>query len=192
MGMALTGLPCVVSLAALNDEVKQVRDVAETTLIGGLRRQVRVELDASRLIAYGIDPNEVVVKLDAANRQSRAGSLPTPEGEILVETGGFLANVGQVGAVVVGAYQGQLVYLRDLAQVLDGPEEPTDYVLFGRGPRQDGADPCRVRVRGHAVGSDPGDRQATWDQRHRGKQPGAGKGSPAPGTHHPGRRWRLP
>ena len=140
-GDGVDGLALRRIAAALNDEVKQVRDVAETTLIGGLRRQVRVELDASRLIAYGIDPNEVVVKLDAANRQSRAGSLPTPEGEILVETGGFLANVGQVGAVVVGAYQGQLVYLRDLAQVLDGPEEPTDYVLFGRGPRQDGADP---------------------------------------------------
>ncbi|MBP7983450.1 MAG: efflux RND transporter permease subunit [Chromatiaceae bacterium] len=141
-GDGVDGLALRRIAAALNDEVKQVRDVAETTLIGGLRRQVRVELDASRLIAYGIDPNEVVVKLDAANRQSRAGSLPTPGGEILVETGGFLADVGQVGAVVVGAYQGQLVYLRDLAQVLDGPEEPTDYVLFGRGPRQDGADPA--------------------------------------------------
>ncbi|MBK8637936.1 MAG: efflux RND transporter permease subunit [Chromatiaceae bacterium] len=128
--------------AALNDEVKQVQDVAETTLIGGLRRQVRVELDTTRLIAYGIDPNEVVAKLEAANRQSRAGSLPTPGGEVLVETGGFLADAGQVGAVVVGAYQGQLVYLRDLAQVLDGPEEPTNYVLFGSGPRQEGADPA--------------------------------------------------
>ncbi len=140
-GDGVDGLALRRIAAALNDEIKQVRDVSETTLIGGLRRQVRVELDASRLIAYGIDPNEVVVKLDAANRQSRAGSLPTPEGEILVETGGFLADAGQVGAVVVGAYQGQLVYLRDLAQILDGPEEPTDYVLFGRGLSQEGADP---------------------------------------------------
>jgi multidrug efflux pump subunit AcrB len=119
--------------AALNDEVKQVRDVSETTLIGGLRRQVRVELDAPRLTAYGIDANDVVDRLEAANRQSRAGSLPSENGELLVETGGFLEHEAEVGAVVIGVYQGQLVYLRDVAEVLDGPEEPVDYVLFGHG-----------------------------------------------------------
>lgn len=45
--------------AAVNDAVKQVKDVSETTVIGGLRRQVRVELDASRLTAYQIDPSKV-------------------------------------------------------------------------------------------------------------------------------------
>lgn len=119
--------------AAVNDEVKQVEDVSETTLIGGLRRQLRVELDAPRLSAYGVDANDIIERLQAANRQSRAGSLPSENGELLVETGGFLENAADVGAVVIGVYQGQLVYLRDVADVLDGPAEPVDYVLFGHG-----------------------------------------------------------
>ncbi len=119
--------------AAVDDAVKQVVDVSETSLIGGARRQVRVELDASRLTAYGIDPTHVVRTLQAANRQTRAGSFPSAAGETLVETGGFLRDSAEVGAVVVGVHLGQLVYLRDVAEVLDGPEEPEDYVLFGRG-----------------------------------------------------------
>jgi multidrug efflux pump subunit AcrB len=119
--------------AAVNDAVKEVKDVSETTVIGGLRRQVRVELDASRLTAYQIDPSKVVRSLKAANQQTRAGSLPTRDEEILVETGGFLRNAAEVESVVVGVHQGQLVYLRDIADVLDGPEEPVSYVLFGEG-----------------------------------------------------------
>ena len=126
--------------AAVNDAVKQVKDVSETTLIGGLRRQVRVELDAARSdrLRRGCRPTWRNVSR-TANRQSRTGSIPSHDGEILVETGGFLHTAAEVGAVVVGVQQGQLVYLRDVAQILDGPEESVDYVLFGHGASAEAA-----------------------------------------------------
>jgi multidrug efflux pump subunit AcrB len=141
--------------AAVNDAVKQVKDVSETTVIGGLRRQVRVELDGTRLSAYQIDPAKVVRSLQAANRQTRAGSVPSRDEELLVQTGGFLHNAAEVESVVVGVYQGQLVYLRDIADVLDGPEEPTDYVLFGtRKPERQPVG--RALVLPAAASADPG------------------------------------
>ena len=42
--------------AQLDDAITQVKNVSSTTLIGGLRRQVRVQLDAAKLSAYHIDP----------------------------------------------------------------------------------------------------------------------------------------
>ncbi len=120
-------------VAAVDDAVKQVPDVSETTLIGGQRRQVHVALDASRLTSYQIDPTHVLRTLGAANQQQRAGSYPSGNRETLVETGGFLGNTAEVGAVVVGVHLGQLVYLRDIAEIVDGPQEPEDYVLFGHG-----------------------------------------------------------
>jgi multidrug efflux pump subunit AcrB len=125
-------------VAAVDDAVKQVADVSETTLIGGQRRQVRVELDATRLTAYQLDPGRVLQMLRAANRQDRAGSFPCGDVETLVETGGFLRSAAEVAGVVVGVHLGQVVYLRDVAEVRDGPEEPVSYVLFGRG----GQDPA--------------------------------------------------
>ncbi|MBK1721280.1 efflux RND transporter permease subunit [Thiocystis violacea] len=130
--------------AEVEDAVKQIPDVSETTLIGGQRRQLRVELDASRLTAYQLDPSHVLRSLRAANRQNRAGSFPLGDRETLVETGGFLRDAFDVGAVVVGVYQGQLVYLRDIAEILDGPEEVEDYVLFGRGAGAESAGQAAV------------------------------------------------
>jgi multidrug efflux pump subunit AcrB len=126
--------------AVVDDEIGQLTDVSETTLIGGQRRQLRVELDASRLTFYQIDPTRVVRALRAANRQTPSGSFPSGTQEILVETGGFLLDAAEVGAVVVSAHGGQLVYLRDVAEILDGPEEVESYVLFGRGGNEQAQD----------------------------------------------------
>ncbi|CAK0772516.1 Multidrug efflux pump subunit AcrB [Gammaproteobacteria bacterium] len=119
--------------AKVDDVVKQVADVSETTLIGGQRRQVRVELDVGRLASYSLDPSQVLHILQAANQQVPAGSFSAGDREVLVETGGFLTDAREVGAVVVGVNQGQLVYLRDIAMIHDGPEEAVDYLLFGYG-----------------------------------------------------------
>jgi multidrug efflux pump subunit AcrB len=116
----------------LDDSIKQVPDVSATTLIGGLRRQVRVELDVVKLTAYGIEAGQLVPMLEGANRQSRAGGFSSENREVLVETGGFLGDADEVGAVVVGVQNGKPVYLRDVATIADGPEEPNQYVLFGR------------------------------------------------------------
>ena len=120
-------------IAALADDaIKEIPEVSETTLIGGQRRQVRVELDASRLTAYGIDPNRVLEAVELANHQLRTGSFPAGEREVLTEFGGFLDSTAAVGGVVVGVHAGQMVYVRDIARLQDGAEEIEDYVLFGR------------------------------------------------------------
>src|SRR5512143_3039744 len=53
----------------VDDAVKQVPLVAETTLIGGERRQLRVLLDPVRLASRQLSAAEVVQRLQAANRQ---------------------------------------------------------------------------------------------------------------------------
>ena len=50
-----------------------------------------------------------------------------------METGGFLTDAGDVGNVVVGVFGGKPVYLRDVATIVDGAEEPGQYVFFGTG-----------------------------------------------------------
>jgi multidrug efflux pump subunit AcrB len=130
--------------SAVDDSVKEITEVSETTLIGGLRRQVRIELDAARLGSYRIDPTHVLNALRAANRQHRAGSFPAGDQEVLTELGGFLRDASEVGAVVVGVHQGQMVYLRDIARVVDDAEEVEDYVLFGRPDRSPQAESLPV------------------------------------------------
>src|SRR5512137_2977027 len=119
--------------AQLDDQIKDIPDVSETRLLGGERRQVRVLLDPARLAAYRIAPAMVASALTATNRELRAGSFSSDNQEILVDTARFLERAEDVGRVVVGAADGRPVYLRDVARIVDGPEEPRSYVLFGVG-----------------------------------------------------------
>jgi multidrug efflux pump subunit AcrB len=120
--------------AQLDDVVKQVDNVSSTTLIGGLRRQVRVTLDPSKLSAYRLTPLAVLARLQSENQTLTAGSISQANREFVVETGGFFQNVDDVRNLVVAAYQQKAVFIRDIAEVTDGPEEPSQYVFFGAGP----------------------------------------------------------
>jgi len=122
--------------AQIHDDIKQVPDVSEVTLIGGQRRAVRVDLDISRLDAFNVSPGLVIQMLQQTNHQSQAGSFPAGNQELLVETGGFLVDSEDVENVVVAVFQGKPVFLRDVATITDGPEELTNYVLYGKGPSE--------------------------------------------------------
>ena len=119
--------------AEVDDAVKQVPLVAETTMIGGARRQVRVLLDPVRLASRNLSEAEIVPMLTQANRQVVAGAITANNRDTIVETGGFVANARDLGNVVVGVFGGKPVYLREVAQIKDGAEEPSQYVFFGSG-----------------------------------------------------------
>ena len=119
--------------AELDSQIKDVPNVSETRLLGGERREVRILLDPARLAAYRLAPAAVAGALGAANQQRRAGSFAQDNREILVDTAQFLEKAEDIGRVVVGATDGKPVYVRDVARILDGPEEPRDYVLLGVG-----------------------------------------------------------
>ena len=120
-------------VAQVDDAVKQVPLVAETTVTGGARRQLRVLLDPTRLASRNLSAAEVLPRLAQANRQVLAGALTGNNQETVVETGGFLANAEDVGNVVIGVFSGKPVYLREVAEIKDAAEEPSQYVFFGSG-----------------------------------------------------------
>jgi multidrug efflux pump subunit AcrB len=120
--------------AEVEDQVKREPNVSIATLIGGESRRVEVQLDPSRMAGYGLDPVAVSQLVFAANQAADAGSYPSPKGQIIVHTGGFLRTAEDVRNVVVSAYQGRPVYLGDVATVVDGPPMPENYVYFGTGP----------------------------------------------------------
>ncbi|MEY4387128.1 MAG: hypothetical protein RLY20_2411 [Verrucomicrobiota bacterium] len=120
-------------VAQVDDAVKQVPLVAETTLIGGAQRQVRVLLDPAKLASRNLSPAGLMPMLQQANRQFAAGGLTSENKEVVIETGAFLQTAEDIGNVVVGVFSGKPVYLREVAEITDGAEEPTQYVLFGSG-----------------------------------------------------------
>jgi multidrug efflux pump subunit AcrB len=126
------------------DELRKSPDVAETTHIGGVSRQLRVSLDAGRLAARGVAPLEVLASLRNGNASLPAGSFAGGNREFLVEGGGFLENADAVSRIVVAVRNGKPVHVAEVATVRDDAEEPSDYVFFHPGPAaaKEGASPA--------------------------------------------------
>ncbi|MBM9614582.1 efflux RND transporter permease subunit [Desulfobulbus rhabdoformis] len=119
--------------AEVDDTIKSIFEVAETKIIGGTRRQLRVQFDPLLLAARNLSPADLVHRLTQANQQSHSGTLRAENHEILLQTGAFLHSAKEAGRVVVGVHGGNPVYLDEVATIIDGPEEPQSYVLFGAG-----------------------------------------------------------
>ena len=127
--------------AQLHDAVTQVDQVSAVELIGGQRRRVLVQLDESRLTAYGLAATEVAGMLTRANQSLDAGAFDAGNRRILLEAGQFLTTTEDVKSVVAGVHNGRPVYLGDVAQVRDEGEEPTQYVSYAA-KREGGFEPA--------------------------------------------------
>lgn len=116
--------------AQVHEAVKQTPDVSAVEIIGGQRRQVRITLHPSRLAAYSLTPLDVHNALAASNQRLDAGAFSSANREFLVETGQFLRSAEEVGSVVVTVANSKPIFLRDLADIADTGEEPTQYVHY--------------------------------------------------------------
>lgn len=117
--------------AQVDDSIKSIAKVAETTLIGGTRRQLTIHFDPLLLAARNLNLTELAHRISQVNLQSYSGELRSDNRQMLVQTGTFIASARELGRVVVGVYGGLPVYLEEVAAITDGPEEPDSYVMFG-------------------------------------------------------------
>jgi multidrug efflux pump subunit AcrB len=116
------------------DQLKKDPDVGEFHVIGGQRRQVKITIDPLKLRAYNASPLHVTEALRKANFLLPSGDFPARNRQFAVETGGFLSDVREIGDIVVTVANNRPVYVRDIAIVSDGAEEPSSYVFMGFGP----------------------------------------------------------
>jgi len=117
----------------VNNEIEKVNGVAATKVIGGRSRQVRVVLNNEQMAGYNVDALTIAGQIQMANGQSQPGSFSKNDHDYLVEAGQFLKSSEDVSNLVIGVHNGQPVYLRQVAEIIDGPQEPVQYVSFGFG-----------------------------------------------------------
>ena len=110
-----------------------IPDTARSFVRAGRKRQVRVLPDPARLAGHSLDLMALVQALEVSNVNLPAGHFSRQDREFLVEAGPFLKSAQEVANLLVGVHEGKPVYLRDVASIIDGPEEPVavSRIIFG-------------------------------------------------------------
>ncbi|HCE44881.1 MAG TPA: AcrB/AcrD/AcrF family protein [Lentisphaeria bacterium] len=126
------------TLRRVAEEITQhlaaVRDVSRAYVIGGTPRVVQVLMDPDRMSAYNVSPLELQRALKAANLSRTAGDLRSRDNLIEIEVGQPVNDARQLREIVVGVFDGRPVFLKDVAEISDGPDEVASYVRYGHGP----------------------------------------------------------
>lgn len=133
---------CVYQLRRVAEEVldrlQSVPKVGLTSIVGGEPRQLLVRPRSERLAGFHITPLEIKRAIQGANVNEHAGSYTRIDKEIRVESGAFIRNKRDLENLVVGVTEfgssARPVYLRDVADITDGPGEVASYVRFSHGP----------------------------------------------------------
>lgn len=135
--LTLTGADSY-SLRRIAEEVAQrlaaIPQVSRAYVVGGMPRVMHLEVDPDRLAAYHLSLLEVRRALHGANVLLPVGDFPRNDQVIHVEAARGLSRPEDLAQLVIGAFAERPVFLRDVAQVHDGPAEADNYVRHGWGP----------------------------------------------------------
>ncbi len=123
---------------ALETELKRIPGTREVYTLGGPDHVVRVLLDPERMNAHKISAQDVRNALQLANASQPSGKLFKENQEILLQTGTYLASAADVKQLVVGVTGGRPIFVADVAEVMEGPDQPNRYVWFGTGKAHQG------------------------------------------------------
>ena len=114
--------------------LQSIPDTGRSYVISGRKRQVRVVADPGRLAGHNLDLAALAKAIEVSNVNLPAGRFSRQDREYLVEAGPFLQSAAEVADLLVGVHQGKPVYLKDVAEVIDGPEEPKELSTITFGP----------------------------------------------------------
>jgi hydrophobic/amphiphilic exporter-1 (mainly G- bacteria), HAE1 family len=115
-------------LTTLADEIvkkriESARGVGQTTIVGGVKREIQIFLKPSELEALGIGVDQAIQAIRAENQELPAGSLITREREQMVQVQGRILRPEQFRSIIIARRGGQPVLLSQVASVVDGQEE---------------------------------------------------------------------
>ncbi len=120
--------------AEVRNKIKSIDNISMVDLYGGEPRKLRIILDPKKVAAYHLSLMQITGYLMQQNFALTSGKFEKLNREIVVKTGPFISSKRDLENLIVGIYRGNPIYLRNVAEIKDGPQEPSNYVFIGLGP----------------------------------------------------------
>jgi hydrophobic/amphiphilic exporter-1 (mainly G- bacteria), HAE1 family len=112
----------------IDDRVKprlsKIAGVGQVTIIGGDEREIRINLDAGKMKAYGVSIMQVSQAIKAGNLDFPTGKLENSTEQYIVRVAGKFNSIEALKDLVIGrSKQGGEITVSDIAEVEDGQKD---------------------------------------------------------------------
>jgi multidrug efflux pump subunit AcrB len=131
---------------SIEADIKRVPGTRDVVTIGGPRRAVLVQIDPQRMNGSGVTVHDLRMALQSANLGLPVGDLLGGNQSVAIEAGPHLSQASEVADLVVQVVQGKPVFLKDVADVQDGPMPAARYVWHGNNAKNGGEEFAAVTL----------------------------------------------
>lgn len=111
----------------LEEDVKKIPGVLDATLTGGREREIRVQVNPTRLAHYGLSLGDVIGAISAENVNIPGGDVVTGTSNYLLRVPGEFSNPAEIDGVAIKRIGERPVFVRDVATVVDGFADRASY-----------------------------------------------------------------
>jgi len=118
----------------IKSELQGLKGVGEVSRLGGADRQIKVELEPDRLVAFGITASEISSQLRATNVNLGGGRGQLAGQEYTIRALGSVDTIEKLAATELSISDGRTVRLDALGTVIDGASEARGFALFDGKP----------------------------------------------------------
>ncbi|MBL7864544.1 MAG: efflux RND transporter permease subunit [Cyclobacteriaceae bacterium] len=111
-------------------QIQQIEGIGETRLLGGQKREIKVNVDKNRLSYYGLTLSQVTDAIDRANLDFPTGKVKDRADQMTLRLAGKFTSIDQVRDLIVTSQSGSQIRVSDVADVLDGAQEQESICRF--------------------------------------------------------------
>ncbi|MET3135862.1 HAE1 family hydrophobic/amphiphilic exporter-1 [Undibacterium sp. GrIS 1.2] len=122
-------------LTTIGDQIvkkrlENVRGVGSVTLVGGVKREIKIYIKPNEMEALGLGVDQVINAVKNENQELPTGAIRSLDNEKVVQIQGRIKNPADFGRIIVSKRGGQPVFLSQVATIIDGQEEQESLALY--------------------------------------------------------------
>ncbi len=109
----------------IQPRISKIAGVGQITLVGGEEREIRVNLNADKIRAYGLSILQVMQVIKSSNMDFPAGKIDNGSSQYVVRLAGKFTSLNTLKNLIVAqSADGSDIHLQDVAEIEDGTKDP--------------------------------------------------------------------
>ena len=111
-------------------QIQQIEGIGETRLLGGQKREIKVNVDKDKLAFHNLSLSKVTDAINEANLDFPTGKVKDRDDQMTVRLAGKFTSMEQIENLIISNNNGSPVRVSDVAEVFDGTQDQTSISRF--------------------------------------------------------------
>ncbi len=111
----------------LKDEAEKISEISKVEIKGVNEKEIQINVDQHKLDANEMSFNDIENAIASENVSMSGGDIKMGNMRRSIRIIGEFKNMSEIEDIIVKHEKGNIVYLRDVAEVVDGYEEPESF-----------------------------------------------------------------